>query len=58
VGALQREAPDCVFVNEAITSEVVLWDHLDLDQPGTLKTTTFTAVDVNEFIDKLGDGVG
>jgi acetolactate synthase-1/2/3 large subunit len=36
VGALQREAPDCVFVNEAITSEVVLWDHLDLDQPGTL----------------------
>ncbi len=36
VGALQREAPECVFANEALTSEVVLWEHLDLDRPETL----------------------
>lgn len=43
------EAPDEVTMSKVATS---------LAARGTLKTTTFTAVDVNEFIDKLGDGIG
>jgi uncharacterized protein with GYD domain len=43
------EAPDEVTMSKVATT---------LAARGTLKTTTFTAVDVNEFIDKLGDGVG
>jgi acetolactate synthase-1/2/3 large subunit len=36
VGQLQREAPDCVFVDETITSTAALWNHLDTDEPGTM----------------------
>lgn len=43
------EAPDEVTMAKVATT---------LAARGTLKTTTFTAVDVHEFIDKLGDGIG
>jgi uncharacterized protein with GYD domain len=43
------EAPDEVTMAKVATT---------LAARGTLKTTTFTAVDVGEFIDKLGDGIG
>jgi uncharacterized protein with GYD domain len=43
------EAPDEATMAKVATT---------LAARGTLKTTTFTAVDVGEFIDKLGDGVG
>jgi acetolactate synthase-1/2/3 large subunit len=36
LGQLQREAPECVFVDEALTSHVALWNHVDLEEPGTM----------------------
>ena len=36
IGQLQREAPECVFVDEALTSHVALWNHLVTDEPGTI----------------------
>jgi acetolactate synthase-1/2/3 large subunit len=32
---LRREAPDCVFVDEAVTSRPALWRHVAVDEPGT-----------------------
>ena len=36
IGHLQRERPDCVFVDETVTSNLTLWRYLDLDEPGTI----------------------
>jgi len=36
VGQLQREVPDCVFVEETVTSALAVWNHLDADEPGTM----------------------
>jgi acetolactate synthase-1/2/3 large subunit len=36
IGDLQRETPDCVFVDETVTSAGALWNHLDTVEPGTL----------------------
>jgi acetolactate synthase-1/2/3 large subunit len=36
IGQLQREAPDCVFVDESVTSNLTLWRYLDSDEPGTI----------------------
>jgi acetolactate synthase-1/2/3 large subunit len=36
VGQLQREAPDCVFVDESLTSNLAVWSHVDADESGTM----------------------
>ena len=36
IGQLQREAPECVFVDESLTSHVAVWNHVDTDEPGTM----------------------
>jgi acetolactate synthase-1/2/3 large subunit len=36
IGQFQREAPDCVFVDESLTSHVAVWNHLDTDEPETM----------------------
>jgi acetolactate synthase-1/2/3 large subunit len=36
LGEMHREAPDCVFVDETVTSSRVLWQHLGIDAPGTM----------------------
>ena len=36
IGQFQREAPDCVFVDESLTSHAAVWNHLDTDEPGTM----------------------
>ena len=36
IGQLQRDAPECVFVDETITSQFALWNHLDTNEPGTM----------------------
>ena len=36
VGQLQREAPDCVFIDETLTSYLAFWNGLDTDEPGTM----------------------
>ena len=36
LGQLQREAPDCVFVDESLTSSTALWNHLDTGEPETM----------------------
>jgi len=36
IGQLQRDAPDCVFVDESLTSHVAVWNHLDTDEPETM----------------------
>lgn len=36
LGQLQREAPDCVFVDEALTSTLALWNHVEACEPGTM----------------------
>jgi acetolactate synthase-1/2/3 large subunit len=36
VGRLQREAPDCVFVDESLTSSAAVWSHVDSTAPGTM----------------------
>jgi acetolactate synthase-1/2/3 large subunit len=36
LGVLQREAPECVFVDEALTSALAVWKHLDAEEPGSM----------------------
>jgi acetolactate synthase-1/2/3 large subunit len=36
IGQFQRDAPDCVFVDESLTSHVAVWNHLDTDEPETI----------------------
>lgn len=36
VGQLRREAADCIFVDETVTSSQALWKHLANDEPGTI----------------------
>jgi acetolactate synthase-1/2/3 large subunit len=36
VGQLQREAADCVLVDETVTSGQTLWPHLANEEPGTI----------------------
>jgi acetolactate synthase I/II/III large subunit len=36
IGQFQRDAPDCVFVDESLTSHVAVWNHLDTDEPETM----------------------
>ena len=36
IGQLQREAPECVFVDESLTSHGAVWNHVDTDEPGTM----------------------
>src|SRR5262245_35837969 len=36
VGQLQREAPECVFVDESLTSSAAVWNHVDSTEPGTI----------------------
>ena len=36
LGQLYRDAPDCVFVDETVTSSRLLWRYLDRDEPETL----------------------
>jgi len=36
IGQLQREALECVFVDESLTSHVAVWNHVDTDEPGTM----------------------
>jgi acetolactate synthase-1/2/3 large subunit len=36
LGQLQRKAPDCIFVDETVTSSDTLWRHLGNDDPGTI----------------------
>ena len=36
LGQFQRNAPDCVFVDESLTSHAAVWNHLDTDEPGTM----------------------
>lgn len=33
IGQLKREAPDCIVVDESLTSTPFLWSHLDTDEP-------------------------
>lgn len=33
IGQLKREAPECVVVDESLTSTPFLWNHLDTDEP-------------------------
>ncbi len=36
LGQFQRDTPDCVFVDESLTSHAAVWNHLDTDEPGTM----------------------
>jgi acetolactate synthase I/II/III large subunit len=36
IGQFQREAPECVFVDESLTSHVAVWNQLDSDEPGSM----------------------
>jgi acetolactate synthase-1/2/3 large subunit len=36
LGQFQRDAPDCIFVDESLTSHVAVWNHLDTDEPETM----------------------
>jgi acetolactate synthase-1/2/3 large subunit len=36
IGQLQRDAPECVFVDESLTSHVAVWNHVDTDEPETM----------------------
>jgi acetolactate synthase I/II/III large subunit len=36
IGQLQREAPECVFVDESLTSHAAVWNHVDTDEPETM----------------------
>ncbi|HEY3110302.1 MAG TPA: thiamine pyrophosphate-requiring protein, partial [Chloroflexota bacterium] len=35
LGELAREAPDCLFVDEMVTSNVVTWRHVETREPGS-----------------------
>lgn len=36
VGELQRETPECIFVDETVTSHIAVWNHLETTEPGTM----------------------
>ena len=36
LGQFQRDASDCIFVDESLTSHVAVWNHLDTDEPETM----------------------
>jgi acetolactate synthase-1/2/3 large subunit len=36
LGQLQKEAPDCLFVDESLTSHAAVWNHVDCDEPETM----------------------
>jgi acetolactate synthase-1/2/3 large subunit len=36
LGQFQRDAPDCIFVDESLTSHGAVWNHLDTDEPDTM----------------------
>ena len=36
IGQFQREAPECVFVDESLTSHAAVWNHVDSDEPGSM----------------------
>jgi acetolactate synthase-1/2/3 large subunit len=36
LGQLQKEAPDCLFVDESLTSHGAVWNHVDCDEPETM----------------------
>jgi acetolactate synthase-1/2/3 large subunit len=36
LGQFQRDAADCIFVDESLTSHAAVWNHLDTDEPGTM----------------------
>lgn len=36
LGQFQREAADCLFVDESLTSHAAVWNHLDTDEPNTM----------------------
>jgi acetolactate synthase I/II/III large subunit len=36
LGQLQRDASDCIFVDESLTSHAAVWNHLDTDEPATM----------------------
>jgi acetolactate synthase-1/2/3 large subunit len=36
IGRLQREAPECVFVDESLTSHLAVWNHVESTEPETI----------------------
>jgi acetolactate synthase I/II/III large subunit len=36
LGQFQRDAPDCIFVDESLTSHAAVWNHVDTDEPNTM----------------------
>jgi acetolactate synthase-1/2/3 large subunit len=36
LGQLKREAPECLFVDESLTSTPALWNHVDTDEPESI----------------------
>jgi acetolactate synthase-1/2/3 large subunit len=36
IGAMYREAPECLFIDESLTSRFALWNGLDTDEPEAL----------------------
>lgn len=36
LGELQRLSPDCVFVDESLTSHAAVWNHVDCNEPETM----------------------
>jgi acetolactate synthase-1/2/3 large subunit len=36
LGQFQRDAADCIIVDESLTSHAAVWNHLDTDEPGTM----------------------
>jgi acetolactate synthase-1/2/3 large subunit len=36
LGQFQRDAADCIFVDESLTSHAAVWNHLDSDEPNTM----------------------
>jgi acetolactate synthase-1/2/3 large subunit len=36
LGELQKEVPECIFVDESLTSHAAVWNHVDCDQPESM----------------------
>jgi acetolactate synthase-1/2/3 large subunit len=36
IGQFQRDAADCIVVDESLTSHAAIWNHLDTDEPETM----------------------
>ena len=36
IGQFHRDAADCIFVDESLTSHAAVWNHLDTDEPETI----------------------